>query len=1777
MTDPRIAEEKALVEWLREAVGELLELEPHEVDPDRPLTELGLSSRDGVGLVGELEDHLDRDLDATMIFETPTISLLVRKLIFDEDPPKAQQPLTGVKIEGAIGAAVKNGDFADDDAIAVVGVGCRLPGGVHGPRQLWEFLLEGGDAIRKVPEDRWEQFTPPGANAAAVLQGLNRWGGFLDEISGFDAEFFGISPREAELMDPQQRMLLEVSWEALEDAGIAPASLRGTSTGVYIGMSGNEYSHLTTKHLENVDAYVSTGSALSIASNRLSYLLDLRGPSMTVDTACSSSLVAMHQASKSIASGEITTAIVGGVNLVLAPAISFTFAQAGALAPDGRIKAFSEDADGMVRAEGCGVVILKRLSDARRDGNHILSVIRGSAVNQDGRSNGITAPNPLAQSALLENAYERVGIDPHTVDYIEAHGTGTLLGDPIEAGALGTVLGGEERGADKPLLLGSAKSNFGHLEAAAGVVGFIKLVLSLYHGQIPPSINYAGPNPHIKWEQDHISVVTEATDWPRYGGLARAGVSAFGFGGTNAHVILEESGDRNRRLAGPMAGEDEQVTTFLFSAAQEGRVRAAAAALAPWLETPAGRNVALRDVAHTLARTRVPGRVRGSVTARGRDALVLALKSLGEGLDAPNVVAPDSAMAKQRGDQGVVWIFSGYGSTWNGMGRKLLEEEPAFAAAIDELESLFVAEAGFSLREAITVDQDLRDSTKAQIALYGMQVALAALWRAHGVEPAAVIGHSMGEIAAAVVAGALSPADGVRVITHRSIVMERENLRGVGGMAVLQASPEEFEAVADQFPGVTIAVYGSPKAITIAGPKEPLNAAAEYVKGLGRNAWVLPVGGAGHSSQVDRVLEEFAGLLEGITPLEPTVPFYSSSSGTPTAQHTFDIAYWQRNMRNPVEYMQAITAAAADGFNAFLEVSPHPVGEITARQTLKAAGVENRVVIPTLRRDGDDGVSFRTSLAALHAWHLVEDLDQVVLRARKVALPFWQHRRFWLDDKPSAALGTTLGHPLLGVHVELPEGDRHLWKADVGTASLPWLRDHRVHGAPVVSAAAFAEIALAAAAHAFTDAIDPVTLTDLSLDELLILSERTEITTSLTLIDDTSARVDVFSRAAEVGAPMVRRATADLRRAPAEVAQGVPADRSAEHASGTPFDVAALAAESGLKHGPAFGGLADPRRHEDGTVTARVAVPLAALADRHYRVHPALIDACLQAVGAAGSPDGSADRPFFVSGVGSLALPGDPQRGGTVTAATSTAEDGTPSGGLVLVGDDGTTILELSGIMLRTVAVEEIPEEAAKAEPADAFGEGRTLIEALRTSDPAGARALLARRLLERVAAVMAHDPDELDVDAPLTELGFDSLMAVRAKGTVEQDLGIEIPTKLLLQGGCLADLEEGIARELGLADAAPRRVSLVPRSQRYIEPRDATERWIAAIWEEVLEEGPLSATADFDELGGDTAAVESIITKMRERLGDELDSAEVFAHRSIEKQADLLRDQVEGNNGNPVRVLQAGGGENPPLFLFHPAGGPTSVYQNLVELLDRDQAVYGFERLEGLRHIEEKAAHYIAMIRDIAPHGPYRLAGWSLGGVLAYEVAQQLKAAGEEIDLVAMIDTTIPKPTPGVTERDLLKDRFERFFAYMSETYDIPIDIDIEALVELDEDAQVALMMNIVEDAGLGMSKGVLEHQRTSYIDARIAERYVAEPFDGKIVLYRATDRGLTTTLDPRYDRDEEALGWDDFTADLEIVHVQGTHISCIDRPGVETMAAHMREALKRAPATAANPEGAL
>ncbi len=747
-----ILSDTELRHWLVDYLITNIGCEPNEVDLDAPLSDLGVGSRDAVVLSGELAELLGRPVSPVEFWQHPTLNGLVEYLTTPESEVQAD-----------------TADSADrswvDEPIAVIGMGCRFPGDIYGPEAFWQFLCEGRSAVGEVPSDRWASFDDGSPEAVAALSGTTRWGSFLSEVDAFDAEFFEISPREAAKMDPQQRLLLEVAHEALEHAGIRADSLQHTQTGVFAGACAGEYGYLATTDLSQVDAWSGTGGALSIIANRVSYFFDLRGPSVTVDTACSSSLVAVHLACQSLRTGESKLAVAGGVNLLLSPAVTRSFDVAEAMSPTGRCHAFDASADGFVRGEGCGVAVLKRLSDALADGDPVLAVVRGSAVNQDGRSNGLMAPNPAAQMDVLRAAYANAGIEPRQVDYVEANATGTLLGDPIEARALGRVLG-RGRPESAPLLIGAVKSNMGNLEAA-GIAGFIKAVLAVQRGRIPANLNFHTPNPHIPFESLRLKVVGEPTDWPATGQPRRAGVSSFGFGGTNAHVVLEQA-----PAPEPVAVQPNPVvSTLVISGKWAERVASTAGMLAQWMEGE-GAGVALADVAHTVNHHRSRHAKFATVAALDPVQAVAGLRALAAGRGADGiqgVVAPHQGACRR----GTVFVYSGPGSQWAGMGRQLLGDEPAFAAAVAELEPVFVEQVGFSLRQVLAGGEALVGIDRIQPVLLGMQLALTALWASYGVVPDAVIGHSMGEVTAAVVAGALTPAEGLQVIATRSRLMAR--------------------------------------------------------------------------------------------------------------------------------------------------------------------------------------------------------------------------------------------------------------------------------------------------------------------------------------------------------------------------------------------------------------------------------------------------------------------------------------------------------------------------------------------------------------------------------------------------------------------------------------------------------------------------------------------------------------------------------------------------------------------------------------------------------------------------------------------------------------------------------------------------------------------------------------------------------------------------------------------------------------------------------------------
>ena len=890
---------------------------------------------------------------------------------------------------------------AETEPIAVVGMGCRLPGDVSDPEDYWDLLTEGRSGVVRVPDNRWdadeffaEDHTIPGTI-------VNREGGFLThwDPDEFDAEFFGLTPREAIGMDPQQRLLMEVAWEAIEDAGWTPKSLRGTQTGVFVGMTTNDYTLSFAGKLapEELDPYIPFGNAANFAAGRLSYFLGVNGPAVVTDTACSSSLVAIHLACQSLRRRESDSALATGVNLNLSPENSIACSRWGMLAPDGTCKAFDAAANGYVRSEGCGVVALKRLSDAVRDSDPVLAVIRGTGVNQDGASSGQTVPNGPAQQALMRRVLGASRLNPADIDYVEAHGTGTPLGDPIELDALYNVFG--ERGEAAPLVVGSVKTNLGHLESASGVAGFIKAVLAVENAHIPRQLHFSSLNPHACEGASAFTIAAEPTDWPDTGRPRRAGVSSFGVSGTNAHIVIEQAPDPTVSTA---VRPEPLVNTLVVAGKTRERVATTAGVLADWLGG-AGADTPLSAVAYTLAEHRASYPTFASVTAADKDSAIAGLRAIAGGYKAPGVVGVHNGVCRP----GTVFVYSGQGSQWAGMGRRLLQDEPAFAAAVDELEPDFIAQAGFSLRDTIASGCAVVGIDRIQPVLVGMQLALTALWRSKGVEPTAVIGHSMGEVAAAVVSGALTVADGLKVISTRSRLMSA--LSGQGAMALLGIDAAEAEDLVRSVDGVTIAVYAAPGQTVIAGPPEQVDSLVARVAASERLARRVEVDVASHHPIIDPILPDLRTALADLNPHEPTIPLLSTADPSGAVSPRMDADYWCRNLRNPVRFSQVV-AEAGSRFGTFIEVSPHPLLTHALDETLRD---EHHHSVGTLYRDTDDLVTFGTNLAATHT----STPPSVSEPAQFVRLPHtpWHHSRYWVrvPDAPvsSAADAGGPGRP----------------------------------------------------------------------------------------------------------------------------------------------------------------------------------------------------------------------------------------------------------------------------------------------------------------------------------------------------------------------------------------------------------------------------------------------------------------------------------------------------------------------------------------------------------------------------------------------------------------------------------------------------------------------------------------------------------------------------------------------------------------------------------------------
>jgi 6-methylsalicylic acid synthase len=958
------------------------------------------------------------------------------------------------------------------EPIAIVGIGCRLPGGVDGPGQLWDLLMAGRDAVGEVPSERWDPYRAD-PRLTGALRAVTRGGSFLDDAAGFDAAFFGVTPREAELMDPQQRIVLEVAWEALEDAGIPPRGLAGTDAGVFVGVGSDDYGRQMLEDLPTIEAWSGIGAAMCAVANRVSYVLDLRGPSLAVDTACSSSLVAIHLACQSLRDGESAMALAGGVNLIAGPGLTMVLDAAGATSPDGRSKSFDAAADGYGRGEGAGVLVLKRLVDARRDGDPIRAVIRGSAVNQDGRTDGIMAPSGEAQEQVVRRALNHADVDPATVDFVEAHGTGTRMGDPIEVGALGRVYG-RGRPAGGQCLIGSIKANIGHLEAGAGVAGVIKAVLALEHAVVPPTPNLGELNPSIPWRESGLRVATEVTPWPGRQPVRRAGVSGFGYGGTVSHVVLEEAPAVLAPAPEPtdpaespdlMAGPPGRPLLFALSSAGEDGLRAEAETLRRWLTDGEGAHVPLGGVTHALLAHRSHLRCRATVVASDRSQLAAGLEALAAGEPVPGV-----SVGRVLGDAGPgpVWVFSGHGSQWPGMGRELLAAEPAFGEAVAAIDAVFRDEIGFSPRDVL-LHGPLDDVDVIQPMIFAVQVGLSAVLRARGLAPAAVIGHSVGEIAAAVAAGVLDPRDGARLVCRRSALLRRVAGRGAMAMAGLPFA-EATERLAGRT-DVVAAIAASPASTVIAGT--PAGVAKVTAAWVADGLLVRPVASdvAFHSPQMDPLLDDLAAAVADMTPGPSAVTLYSTALDDPRSPEPRDGSYWAGNLRNPVRLDRAVTAAAEDGHRVFVEFSPHPVVVHSVSETLAEDGHEDVYVTGTLRRGQPEVATLTGNLGGLHCHGAIaapERLHTGPASFGRVRLPrrAWRHRPYWRMPSRSLAVGgqhdvdsgTLLGAP---VSVAGASG-LHVWRTYVDQGSRPYPGSHPIHGVEIVPAAVLLNTFLAA-------------------------------------------------------------------------------------------------------------------------------------------------------------------------------------------------------------------------------------------------------------------------------------------------------------------------------------------------------------------------------------------------------------------------------------------------------------------------------------------------------------------------------------------------------------------------------------------------------------------------------------------------------------------------------------------------------------------------------------------
>lgn len=1183
------------------------------------------------------------------------------------------------------------------EPIAIVGLGCRLPGSPN-PAAFWNLLARGDSAIGDIPADRWdvEDLYDPAVSSPGKM--CTRKGGFLDDVTDFDALFFGISGREADLMDPQQRLLLEVAWEAFEDAGIRPDSLAESPTGVFVGISNCDYARLLFKGLASLTPYSATGTSLAVAANRLSYAFNLRGPSLAIDTACSSALVAVHLACRSLRSGESSLAIAGGVNLILSPEGTITFSQAKMMAPDGRCKTFDAAADGYVRGEGCGMIVLKRLADAIRDGDRVRAVVLGSAVNQDGLTNGITAPNGPSQKAVLRAALEDASLAPSAIELVEAHGTGTPLGDPIEVRAIKEALL-EGRSADRPLRIASVKTNIGHLEPAAGIAGLIKLVLSLEHAAIPAHRNLEKLNPYIDLANVPVEIPTVLTPWNSPAGDRRAGVSSFGFGGTNCHVIV---GDLAPAALPPQPGSQRPWQLLALSAKTPAAITAKAADLADHLEDHPGE--AFADVCHANNAGRVPMEIRRGIVAASREEAIRQLREIAGGATA------GVAAAKRRPK--IAMLFTGQGSQHAGMARQLYETEPVYRASLDRSDRV-LREIGVPLLDVLFGDGAARidETAMAQPALFAVEYAVAELWRSFGIVPDCLLGHSVGEYVAAAVAGVFSPEDGLRLIAKRASLMQ--SLPRSGAMLAVSAGPDIVLPVVARHAGrAGIAAFNGPRQTVVSGEAAAVEAVRAELAATGIGGMPLAVSHAFHSHLMEPILEAFGEAASKVPFARSTIPIAVNLTGELAAEGFPSAGYWQRHLREPVQFAKGIESLRAKGVGIFLEVGPQPVLSALGRGCVADRDV---AWLPSLRKGQDDTKTLLSAVGSLFERGF--NVDWKGFDAGRshafVSLPTYpfQRQRHWAPDAagPADAPAEGTATPASDAH---PAGrrvvaatDDAIYEQAISAARPAWAADHKVFGRVVFPGAGSLAIAVAAAAERFDTtsvAVESMTLKaplSLETDSQLADSKQGDSKRLVQIVlspeDDRRAAFRLVSQ--EAGSP----GASWMLHATGTVCGFDAADRAAAASHDLPaaimsrltreIDVETFYAachESGLDYGPAFRAI---RRLGAGAdeVLAELAVDRS-LDPGGHTIHPAILDACLQSLGGLLADEVAPGHTFIPAGFDAVRIfARGPVRGG-ICHGRITRRVKKPlavvAADIVLFDGDGQVLAELDGVRLLAVS-----------------------------------------------------------------------------------------------------------------------------------------------------------------------------------------------------------------------------------------------------------------------------------------------------------------------------------------------------------------------------------------------------------------------------------------------------------------------------------------------------------